>query len=146
MFGADSKSHRNPWLHGRLDLQGNLDAAGGEAPAPERGRVEEIHARRPDEPCHELVVRILVEADGRSDLLHPAGAQHDDAVRHRQRLGLVVRHVDRGVAKHLVKLGDFDPHLHTQFRVKVAERLIEEKDLRVADDSPSDSDALTLPP
>ena len=44
-----------------------------------------------------------------------------------------------------MQLGDFDPHLHPQFGIEIAERLVEKKDLRIADDSAADGDALALP-
>ena len=43
--------------------------------------------------------RAVVDLERRADLLDPAVVHHHDAVGHRQRLFLVVRHVDRGDAE-----------------------------------------------
>ncbi len=52
------------------------------------------HVRDADEPGHEHRRRVLVDLAGRADLLDPAGVEDGDPVAHRQRLLLVVRHVD----------------------------------------------------
>ena len=106
--------------------------------------LEEVHARRADEAGDEGVVRILVEIDRRADLLDAAGAQHHDPVGHGQGLGLIVRHVDHGVAEHLVQLRQLDAHLHAQLGIEIAERLVEQEHLRVAHDGAADGDALAL--
>ena len=41
-------------------------------------------------------------------------------------------------------LASLDAHLHPQFGIEIAERLIEQEDIRVAHDSATDGDALTL--
>ena len=66
--------------------------------ALDRGR-HEVHRRRSDEARHEQVHRVVVELHRRPDLLQHPGAHHRHAVAERQRLGLVVGHVDRGGAE-----------------------------------------------
>jgi hypothetical protein len=60
------------------------------------------------------------------------------------RLDLVVRNVDRGGLQPLVQRLDLGAHRHPQLRVEVRERLVEEKDLRVAHDRASHRHALAL--
>ena len=70
---------------------------------------------------------------------------HDhDAVGERHRLDLVVGDIDRGGLHHLVHALDLDPHLHAQLGVEVGQRLVEQKDLRVAHDGAAHRDALAL--
>src|SRR6185503_5216470 len=58
-------------------------------------RREKIHARRA-EKTDEEVCRLVVEVERRADLFDHALVDDDDAVRHRHRLGLVVRDIDHG--------------------------------------------------
>ena len=43
-----------------------------------------------------------------------------------------------------VQLLDLHPHLHAKLRVEIGQRLVEEKNLRLADDGAADRDALAL--
>ena len=54
-------------------------------------------------------------------------------------------HIDDGIAQSLMQLGDFHPRLHPQFGVKIGQRLVKQKHLRIADDGTANGDALTLP-
>ena len=55
-----------------------------------------------------------------------------------------MRHIDHGAAERLVQLGNFDAHLHAQFRIEVGERFVEEEDFRLAHDGAADGDTLAL--
>ncbi len=104
----------------------------------------EIHRRGAEKAGDKAVGRAAVELHRVADLLHPAVAHDDDAVPEGHRLDLVVGDVDRGGAEPLVQLLQLDPHLHAQFGVEVGQRLVEQKDLRMADDRPAQGDALAL--
>ena len=86
----------------------------------------------------------VVEQLRLGDLLEHAGAHHRDAVAHRHRLDLVVRHVDRRRLELLLELRDVRAHLYAQLRVEVRKRLVHEEDLRAADDRAAHRDALPL--
>ena len=58
-----------------------------------------------------------------------AGLEHDDAVGERERLLLVVRHVDRRDAELALQRADLPPHLQPELRVEVRERLVQEQDV-----------------
>ena len=71
--------------------------------------------------------------------------EHHDPVGQRHGLGLVVGDVDHGGVETVAKPRDLQAHPHSERGVEVGERLVEQKDLRVADDGPPDGHALALP-
>ena len=77
-------------------------------------------------------------------LLDPAVAHDDDHVAHRQRLLLVVGHVDEGDPDLALELLELDLHLVAELAVERAERLVEQQHRRVVDERPSQGDALLL--
>ena len=114
------------------------------AVGPLDGRLDEVHRGRADEAADEEVDRPLVELLRRRDLLEHALAHDRDAVAHRHRLDLVVRHVDRRHAELVLQPGDLGAHLHAELRVEVRERLVHEERLRLADDRAAHRHALPL--
>ena len=105
---------------------------------------DEVHGGRADEAGDEDVVRPVVELDRAADLLDRAVAHHDDAVRHRHRLDLIVGDVDRRRPQPLVQFLDLGAHLHAELGVEVGERLVEEEDARVANDRAAHGHPLPL--
>ena len=103
------------------------------------------HVRAAQEFGDEGRLRPLVDFFGRPDLLDFAGAQDRDAVRDRERLLLIVRHVDRREPERLLQLADLHPHLGPQLRVQIGQRLIEQQHCRFDDEHAGDRDALQLP-
>ena len=87
---------------------------------------------------------LLVDRARRRDLLDPAGAHHGDAVGDRQRLLLVVRHVDDRDAEQLLQAADLAAHLDAQLGVEIGERLVEQQHMRLDHDGARDRDALQL--
>ena len=83
--------------------------------------------------------------EGRPDLLHPAGIHHHDAISQRHGLDLIVRHVHHRRPELPVQRRDLATQLQAELRVEVRQRLVEQKDLRLAHDGPSDGHALPLP-
>ena len=81
---------------------------------------------------------------GLGELLDDAALHHGDAVGQRQRLDLVMRDIDHGVAELLVELLDLDPQLVAQLGVEVGKRLVEQEDVDIAHQRPADGDALAL--
>ena len=69
---------------------------------------------------------------------------HHDLVGHGHRLDLVVGDVDGRGLQPLVQLLDLGAHLHAQLGVEIGERLVEQEDLRIADDGAAHGDALAL--
>ena len=95
-------------------------------------------------PGDEEVLRPVVQPLRRIDLLQPALAHHGDAVAHRHRLDLVVRHVHRRHAELALELRDVGAHLDAQLGVEVRERLVHQEDLRLANDRAAHGDTLAL--
>ncbi len=56
---------------------------------------QDIHRRTPDKPGGEQIDRLIVQLPGRGDLLDTPVLQDHDQVTQRQRLDLVVRHIER---------------------------------------------------
>ena len=107
--------------------------------------LQKIHRWRADELRDECVRRTLVHLPRRADLLNLSVAQDGDAMSHRHRLDLIVRHIDAGRRELLLQFRDLGARLHAQFCVEIRERLIEEKHRGLAHDGATDGDALTLP-
>ncbi|OEI67478.1 phenol hydroxylase [Curtobacterium sp. ER1/6] len=105
---------------------------------------EQVHGRRTDEAGDEHVVRLLVEVARRADLLEDAVLEHRDAVAHGERLGLVVRDVDRGDAEAALERRDLGAGLDAELGVEVRQRLVHEEHLGLTDDRAAHRDALTL--
>ena len=97
-----------------------------------------------DEARDERRRRLLVDRARRRDLLDAAGAHHGDAVGDRQRLLLVVRHVEHRDAEQLLQAADLAAHLDAQLGVEIGERLVEQQHMRLDHDGARDRDALQL--
>jgi hypothetical protein len=69
---------------------------------------------------------------------------HDDPVRHRHRLRLVVRDVDDGERQALLQVADLLAHLAAQPRVEVRQRLVEQQHRRLEHERAGHRDALLL--
>ena len=86
----------------------------------------------------------LVDLGRRADLLDPAVVEDRQAVAHRERLLLVVGHVDERDADLLLDRLELDLHLLAELEVERAERLVEEQHARPVDERPGERDALAL--
>src|SRR5207247_4419181 len=77
-------------------------------------------------------------------LLDAAVVEHRDPVAHRERLVLIVRHVDECDAELLVDAPELHLHALAELQVERAERLVQEQDARRVDDRARQGDALAL--
>src|SRR6185312_10969765 len=73
-----------------------------------------------------------------------AAVDDGDAIRHRQRLALVVGHVDGRRAKPVVQLADLDLHRLAELLVERRQRLVHQHDRRLEHDGARERDALAL--
>src|SRR5207245_9860546 len=89
--------------------------------------------RAADEPRDESVDGAAVEDLGRSLLLDQAVADDDDHVAHRQRLLLIVGHVDEGDPDLVLDLFELDLHLVSELSIKRPTGLVATKDRRALD-------------
>ena len=89
-------------------------------------------------------MRSEIELVGGADLLDPAVVHQADAVRHDERLVLVVRDIEDGDAESRMQLLDLELHLVAQLLVERAERLVHEDDRRPVDEAARERDPLLL--
>ena len=97
-----------------------------------------------DELGNEGVLRPLIEFLRRIKLLDDTIIKDRDAVRHCQRLTLVMCDVDECQAHVLVNVLHLDLHLLAQLLVESAQRLVHEDDLGLEHESTRQGDALLL--
>src|SRR5271154_4761448 len=81
----------------------------------------------PDELCDEPVAGVSVDFRWCADLKDFAFVQNGDPVCDRERLLLVVGHVDGSQLKLPADAADFLPHFQTKFRIQIGQRLIQEQ-------------------
>ena len=99
----------------------------------------------PSDARHERVGGPPPDLLRRADLDQPALAQHRDAVPERQRLLVVVRDIEGRGVRHRAELFELGPHRRAQLGVEVAQRLVEQVDVRGPDQHPAQRDPLPLP-
>ena len=102
--------------------------------------------RHADEAGDEFALGVLVHLRRRPDLLDPALVEDCDAIGHRQRLLLIVRHVDERDADLALDRLELDLHLLAKLEVERTERLVEEQYARLVHDRARERDALPLAP
>ena len=78
-----------------------------------------------DEIGHKAVLRLIIDIRRRTDLLDLTFAHHNYAVTQRQRLFLIVRHVDKRDTQFLVQLFQLDLHVVTHLQIQRTQRLIQ---------------------
>ena len=99
-------------------------------PTRDRPRRQEIGFA--DEVGDEALGRLVVDVPRRADLQDLARRHHRDAVRHGQRLFLVVGDEDEGDAGLVLQPLQLDLHLLAQLEVERRQRLVEQQHLRAA--------------
>ena len=98
----------------------------------------------PDEVGHEVVAREAVDVVRIADLLDATALHDHDAVRHRQRLLLVMGHHQGGHAQVLLQLPDFGAQAHAFDRVERRQRLVEQQQVGLGRQRARQGDALLL--
>ena len=81
----------------------------------------------------------------RIDLGQPAVVDDRDAIRHGQRLALIVGHVHRGDAELFMQMLELDLHMLAQLLVECGQWLVHQQNARTEDECPRQRDTLTLP-
>jgi hypothetical protein len=82
---------------------------------------------------------------GRTNLLDDAFIDDGDAIANRIRLFLVVGHKNRRDAKPLLEVAQLAANLHTELRIQIGQRLVQQKYFGFDSDGTGESDALLLP-
>ena len=88
--------------------------------------------------------RPLVDVARRADLLDAPLVHHRDLVRQRERLALVVRHVDGGDPQLALQPLQLEAHLLAQLGVEVGQRLVEQQQRRLHHQRARERQALLL--
>ena len=107
---------------------------------------DQVHWRRPKEGRHERVGGFLVDLPWCADLADPAAVNNGDPVAHAHGLNLVVGHIDGGGTDFLLELLEFVTSRRPALGIEIGERLIEQEDIRLANQRPGQSHPLPLPP
>jgi hypothetical protein len=97
-----------------------------------------------DELSDEAIDRPVVDLERRSDLFDFAVGEHRHPVRHRHRLGLIVRHIDHGDADLAMDTLDLDLHLLAQVLVERAEGLVEQQHIGIEHEAARERHPLLL--
>ena len=118
------------------------------APEKQRARVVPLqwkHRRLPDEVGDKRVCRAVVDHFGRVQLYQFAVVNDRDPVGHRQRLALVMGHVNRCHAELAVQVLELDLHPFAEFLVQRRQRLVHQQNPRSEHECTCQRDALPLP-
>ena len=99
---------------------------------------------RPEEARDEAVGGLRVGLLRRVELLHAAAVHDQDAVRHDQRLALVVGDVDGGDAELALDAAELELHLLAQLAVQGGQRLVEQEQVGLEHQRAGDRHALLL--
>ena len=139
---------------GRTERWTSAPAGSRPARLPCRWRRREPHAAvldhagqrvgQPDEARHERSRWMLVDLLWRAALLDQAALHHRDPVGHRERLLLVMCHVQERDSDLALNALQLPLHLLSQFQVERAERLVQEQRLRAVHERPRQRHALLL--
>jgi hypothetical protein len=101
--------------------------------------------RLTDELGDKAVLRPLVDGAWRVELHDAPGVDDRDAVRHGQRLALVVRDVDGGHAQLVVQLAQFDLHVFAQLLVQRRKWFVHQHDAWLEHHGTGQGNPLALP-
>lgn len=85
-----------------------------------------------------------IDIGRRRDLREPAVDQDRDAVGDRHRLAIVLGHVEHRRSAAAQQVRQLEPHLVAQLGVDIAQRIIQQQDIRIADQCPCQRGALLL--
>ncbi len=144
---ASPRASMPPRRAGRALAGRRARASAGGSSTPSRPSAgHEVHRRRADEAARRTrFAGCAPELVGRR---RPAAARPSRSTATRspsaERLGLVVRDVHHRAPDPLVQQLQLGSHLHAQLGVEVRERLVEQEDVRLADERPGERDALPL--
>src|SRR5262249_33627618 len=122
VLGADSQSDvASVEIAGKVGRQRLLEPGPSEARAGGPGfyhTLNEIHRRRAEEARNEARCGTVVDLKRSADVLNSALAHDHDAIGHRHRLGLVVRHINEGGLQPLVQALELGAHVDPQLGIE----------------------------
>ena len=141
-LGPDGDGH----LAGGVGIARDVEGVTGDRDRAVTRRLADQQVGPADESGHERRPRPPVHLERRADLLDPAGVHHDDQVRHRHRLPLVVRDDDRRDPELLLEEPELHLELLPEVRVQRGQRLVQEEEPGLQRQRPCGRHALALSP
>jgi hypothetical protein len=139
-FSGRATSQCCPPLRRRRELEALAVIPGGAVAALHRDEIGFA-----DKAGHEPGPRLRIEHLRPIELLDPAVVHDGDAIRHGDRLALVVRHIDGRHAEPAVQAAQLDLHVLAQTLVEGRQRLVHQHDARLEHDGAGQRDPLPLP-
>ena len=106
---------------------------------------QQVHRRRAHEASDELVTGPHIKLGGRAELLHAALVKNRDLVGQCHGFDLIMRDINNGGAKPVMKPFDFCAHLRSQLRIQVRQWLVKEEDFGISDNGAANGHPLALP-
>jgi hypothetical protein len=141
---VDSRRHTFRVESHVLGSHAERGALGHGHEGPRRCRIEEVHPRGAEEGGDEAVVRIAVDLVRDADLMDAARVDDGNTIAERQGLDLIVRHVHHRRADLAMEAPQLGPHSYAHAGVEVRERLVEQVEIRLADEGAGERDSLPL--
>jgi hypothetical protein len=105
---------------------------------------EKVHLRRSDEPGDKGALRPAVNVLRSIDLVNAALPHDHHPVAQRQGFHLIMGDIDDGTPQLLVDALQLQPHAGPEAGIEVAQRLVQQEEVRPAHDGPAHGHALPL--
>ena len=103
-----------------------------------------VHGWRTNKSCNKQIGRVVIKIQRTADLFNIPVTEDHDFVRHGHRLNLIMGYVNHRRVQLLVKLRQFNTHLHPEFGIQVRKRFIKKKNFGFTNNRPADGDPLAL--
>ena len=97
-----------------------------------------------DEVSHESVAGFVINILRRTDVLNLSFGHNDDFVGHGQGFFLIVSDINKGNAQLFMHILQFKLHFLAHLQIQRAQRLVQQKNLRLVDDGAGNGDSLLL--
>ena len=107
-------------------------------------QLDDVDRRTADKFGDKAVCRPVIDVTRRSDLLQRAFVQHRDTRGQRHRLPLIMRDEDDRCPELAVYPFELGPHFQAKARIKVRQRFVQQKNVRVHREHPRQRNALLL--
>ena len=151
MFGSHAQFHlaagEGPPLVPLLIQRASRLAVGQNQSAVlfEETSLQKVHGRPADEGRGRPVGRTVVQHFGPVRLLNLSPVHQHDAITERQSLFLIVRDIHHCRPQTAMEQVQLAPHFQTKARIEITERLVEQKNGRLAHQRPAERRPLLLP-
>ena len=135
--------HLHALLPGKAAVHaGEIHAGEGHQKVPVHHAVHNVGIA--DKVCHKGVFRLVVDILRGADLLHLAAVHDHDGIRHGKRFFLIVGDIDKGDVHLALQPLELQLHLLAQLQVQCAQRLVQQQNLRLVDQTAGNGHALLL--